>query len=78
MIESFGYLEDELPKIRKELELHDDTWLRAQKLWNNISIIFLEDLYNSMPNHMKELKKREGHCIFYLDYIRYNLKNQPM
>jgi len=42
--ECLDYLEDELFKIREELESPDDTWVRTQELWNNIPITFIKYL----------------------------------
>lgn len=61
----WAYLEDELFKIREELNSPDDTWARTQELWDNIPQAFIENLYNSMPNRMKELIEKKGKCILY-------------
>ena len=61
----WGYLEEELFKVRSELTCPEDTWRKALELWYTIPNTFIDNLYNSLPNRMTELKLAKGGPIHY-------------
>lgn len=58
-------VEDRLYDIKGTLKTSQDTWDRTVEIWNNIELDFIVNLYNSLPNRMKELKKMKGGAIHY-------------
>ena len=56
----WSYVKDVLYQIRDELTCAGDTWVRANEIWNNIPMTYIQDLYNDLPIRMKELKDMKG------------------
>lgn len=61
----WAYVQDELYRIRDHITCPDDTWREALNIWNNIPIAYIENLYNSLPNRMNEIKLKKGGPIDY-------------
>ena len=61
----WAYVEDHLYQIKETLQTPEDTWRRAQEIWYGIDIDFIRNLYNTLPDRIKELKKAKGGPIPY-------------
>ena len=61
----WSYIKDELYKVSERLNCANDTWEKTVQIWNEIPLNYIQNLYKSLPNRMKELKNMKGGPIAY-------------
>jgi len=61
----WAYIEDRLSQIKSSLRTPDDTWARTREIWDGIDRNFILNLYNTLPDRMRELKREKGGPILY-------------
>lgn len=59
----WAYMKKQLDEYEGEPRDQDELWDRVQKIWTNIPIDFIHDLYQDIPKRIKKLYQNKGGYI---------------
>ena len=61
----WGAIEDKLYDSKKYLNKPEDVWQKAQQLWHEVGVTYLQNLYRSLPDRIENVLKNKGGPIHY-------------